>query len=109
MVDLITDNLEAIAELCRRYGVCKLEVFGSATTDRFDPETSDVDLIIEFSDYEQGVAKRFFRFAEEIELLLGRGVDFIFGDNPIRNPYLREAVDEQRVTIYEADGREAAA
>ncbi len=109
MVDLIADNLEAIAELCRRYGVRKLEVFGSATTDRFDPETSDVDFVIEFADRESTYADRFLGFVEEIERLLGRDVDFIFGDNPIRNPYLREAVDEQRVTIYEADGREAAA
>jgi len=109
MVDLITDNLEAIATLCRTYGVRKLEVFGSATTDRFDPETSDVDLVIEFADRGTGYADRFFRFAEEIELLLGRRADFIFGDNPIRNPYLREAIDEQRVTIYEVSDQEAAA
>lgn len=29
---------EASAALCRQYGVRRLAVFGSATTDRFDPE-----------------------------------------------------------------------
>ena len=49
MVDLITDNLPAITALCEKHGVRKLEVFGSATSDRFDPETSDVDFVIEFA------------------------------------------------------------
>lgn len=81
MVDLITDNLEAIAALCETYGVRKLEVFGSATDpSRFDLQTSDVDFVIEFSDREQNYARRFFRFAEAIEALLGRDVDFVFGN-----------------------------
>lgn len=109
MVDLITDNLDAIATLCQRYGVRKLEVFGSATTDRFDPETSDVDFVIEFADREFRYADRFFRFADEIERLLGRPADFVFGNRPITNPYFREAIDESRVTIYEARCRQAAA
>jgi len=110
MVDLITDNLPAIAALCEKHGVRKLEVFGSATNrDRFDPETSDVDFVIDFLDYGPGISDRFFRFAEDVEGLLGRSVDFIFGDKPIKNPYLRVSVDESRVLIYEATRREVAA
>lgn len=110
MVDLITDNLPAIIALCEQHGVRKLEVFGSATSaDRFDPETSDVDFVIDFLDYGPGVADRFFRFADEIEALLGRDVDFIFGDKPIKNPYLRVSVDESKETIFESRDRQAAA
>jgi len=45
----IQDHKEKIAELCRNYGVRRLEVFGSATrvTD-FDPERSDADFLVEF-------------------------------------------------------------
>lgn len=110
MIDLITENLPAIAALCEKHGVRKLEVFGSATNpDRFNPATSDVDFVIEFLDYGPGISDRFFRFAEDIEVLLGRSADFIFGDKPIKNPYLRASVDESKVLIYEATYREAAA
>jgi predicted nucleotidyltransferase len=109
MVDLITDNLPAIATLCEQHGVRKLEVFGSATSDRFDPETSDVDFVIEFADRGPGYADRFFRFAEDIELLLGRSADFVFGNKPMKNPYFRAAVNESRVTIFESRDRQAAA
>jgi predicted nucleotidyltransferase len=110
MVDLITDNLPAITALCEKHGVRKLEVFGSATDrDRFDPDTSDIDFVIEFADRGPGYADRFFRFAEAIELLLGRQVDFVFGNKPMKNPYFRQAVNESRVTIFESRDRQAAA
>jgi predicted nucleotidyltransferase len=32
-----------VRALCRRYGVRRLELFGSATTGAFDPQRSDVD------------------------------------------------------------------
>lgn len=109
MVDLITDNLEAIAALCEKHGVRKLEVFGSAANGAFDPETSDVDFVIEFLDYGPLIVDRFFGFAEDVETLLGRSADFIFGNQPIKNPYLRASVNKTRVTIYESAHREVAA
>jgi predicted nucleotidyltransferase len=109
MNGIITDNLPAITALCQKHGVRKLEVFGSATSDRFDPETSDVDFVIEFVDRGPGYADRFFRFAESIEQLLGRPADFVFGNKPIKNPYFRAAVNESRVTIFESRDRQAAA
>jgi predicted nucleotidyltransferase len=39
---------EEIQDLCRRYQVRRLELFGSAVSDRFDPETSDRDFLVEF-------------------------------------------------------------
>ena len=109
MVDLITDNLPAITALCQKHGVRKLEVFGSATGDRFDPEMSDVDFVIDFVDYGPKIVDRLFGFAEDIEQLLGRSADFIFGDKPIKNPYLKASVNRSRVTLYESAHREAAA
>ena len=105
MISLITDNQPAISALCRDYGIRKLEVFGSATTDRFDPVTSDVDLMIDLGGYERGVADRLMRFACVLEGLLDRRVD-VLTEAQIRNPYFREAVNEQRVRIHQAgDGQ----
>lgn len=38
---------EKIAELCRRHGIARLALFGSALRDDFGPE-SDVDVLVEF-------------------------------------------------------------
>lgn len=45
----IEQHRAAIAELCRRYRVRRLEVFGSAARgDDFDPARSDFDFLAEF-------------------------------------------------------------
>ncbi len=92
MIALITDNQSAITALCRDFGIRRLEVFGSATTDRFDAASSDIDFIVDLGGYEQGVARRFMRFARALEGLLGRSVD-LMTDEQIRNPYFLEAVN----------------
>ena len=46
--ELIASKRDEIAALCREYGVAKLEVFGSAMTDEFDPDRSDIDFIVSF-------------------------------------------------------------
>ena len=108
MIDLVHDNLEAIAALCRTYGVRKLEVFGSAATGEFDPASSDIDLIYEFSDTSSRLVDRFLAFADAIEALFGYPVDLI-PNRTFENPYFRYAVNKSRVTIYELASGEAAA
>lgn len=44
---LIEQHKEAIRALCREFGVKRLELFGSAATDEFDPDRSDVDFLVE--------------------------------------------------------------
>lgn len=108
VISLVADNLKLIAALCRQYRIQKLELFGSATGEAWDPDTSDIDLIADLGEYELGVAERFFDFADALEALFGRNVDLLTPPM-ITNPYFRQAVNEQRVTIYEAGDREAAA
>lgn len=104
MIPVISDNTDAIAALCRQFKIRKLDLFGSAATGAFDPVTSDVDFVVDLGEYERGVAKRFFRFAEALEALLGREVDLVTEDS-IVNPYFRYAVDRTREPIYEAGDR----
>lgn len=108
MIDLISENADAIAEVCRRYGVRKLEVFGSAATGAFDPATSDVDLIYEFAATGEDRLDRLLGLADDLESLFGRRVDLI-PNREFSNPYFRYAVNQSRVVIYEATGGEAAA
>lgn len=69
---------DAIAELCRRHGVTRLEVFGSAARgDDFDPARSDVDLLVEFGPDVRQSFDALFDFEEAVTQVLGRKVDLI--------------------------------
>ena len=50
MVEILEDKREAIAELCARHGVVRLDVFGSAVRDDFRLGESDIDLLVDFGD-----------------------------------------------------------
>lgn len=106
MSDLLLDNREKIAELCRVYGVRRLEVFGSAATGTFDEERSDIDLIVDFADETPGLARRFVALAEELEALFGRKVDVLV-DKSFRNPYFRASVNRSRTVVYAETNSEA--
>lgn len=108
MIALVADNRDEIGKLCRRFGIRRLDVFGSAATGTFDPETSDIDFVVDLGEYEPGVADRFLDFAEALEHLLGRKVDLITEDS-IRNPYLRRSIDQSRKRVYERAGDKAVA
>ncbi|GAB4039070.1 MAG: hypothetical protein Fur0014_08480 [Rubrivivax sp.] len=91
---------DQIVALCRRYGVERLEVFGSAADGRFNPARSDFDFIVTLArDGDQPLSERYFALADALEALLGRRVDLLT-NQPIRNPYLRRAVDASRRDLY---------
>ena len=109
MSDPLEGKREAIAALCREYGVLRLDVFGSAAKGTFDPETSDLDFVASFAGRDvPGYATRYLRFAEALEDLFGRPVDLIT-EQGIKNPYFREEVDETRRSVYVSFDSTAAA
>ena len=97
----IADKKDELAELCRRYGVVWLDVFGSAAcgTD-FDPQTSDADFLVEFNP-DSGLAPfdQFFDLADALRRTLGRPVDLV-ESGAIDNPYLRATIDRSRELVY---------
>jgi predicted nucleotidyltransferase len=91
-----------VAELCARHRVRRLWAFGSAAAGRFDPATSDLDLLVEFGPMSPAEhAESYFCLMEDLEQLLGMAVDLV-EDEAIRNPYFRRALDATRVVLYEA-------
>ena len=106
---IIEQHQAEIADLCRRYRVRRLELFGSAATERFDPETSDFDFIVEFMDADDDprIHIRFIEFADALERLLGRKADLLF-DRALK-PRFREYIRDQRQVVYEAADRTIAA
>ena len=76
---MIDQHRAEIAELCRRYAVRRLEVFGSAARGRdFDPATSDADFLVEFlPDSHLSPITQFYDLADALERLLARPVDLV--------------------------------
>ncbi len=69
MHPLLQQHRSEIADLCRRYRVHRLEVFGSAARGGdFDPEKSDVDFLVEFdSPALDGFASNYFNLQESLQ------------------------------------------
>ena len=91
---------DAIAALCKKYGVANLDLFGSGTTEEWRPLDSDLDFVVAFRPDPNGrLADRYLGLAEDLESLFGRPVDLITPAS-IRNPYFRQRVDATRSRIY---------
>ncbi len=98
----IESRKEEIAEICRRYGVKRLDLFGSAArgTD-FDPESSDADFLVDFlQPLPKGMLRCFMGLKHDLADALGRDVD-LCGMGAIRNKRLQAHIDSSRETVYD--------
>ena len=102
MVAVVEEHSGEIAELCRRLGVKRLEIFGSAEGDHFDPERSDVDFLVEF-DIADPVAhaRAYFALSAGLRDLFSRDVDLV-EVRAVTNPYFLESINRNRRQIYAA-------
>lgn len=93
---------EKVAELCRKHGVRRLVLFGSAArgTD-FDPRHSDIDFLVEFDPATPKLFRRYQDLQRELEDLLGRPVDLV-GRRSLENPYFARTVFEASEELYAA-------
>ena len=74
---VIAEKRDELTSLCRRFGVVRLEVFGSAARGAdFDATASDVDFLVEFGPEADDLAC-FLDFKAALEALLGRPVDLV--------------------------------
>jgi len=103
VISLIEENREVLKDLCKKYKVRRLELFGSALTDKnFDTETSDLDFLVEFLPLKQGeYADTYFGLLEALENLFNRHVDLVMS-RAIKNPYFLEAINKNRKALYAA-------
>jgi uncharacterized protein len=100
MTNVIEQHREEVAALCRRAGARRLDVFGSAVRDDFDPVTSDLDFLVEFDDLPpKAYADAYFMLKERLEQLFGRPVDLVTAAS-VDNPYFRQRIDAERKPVY---------
>lgn len=98
---LIENNIQKIIDLCNKYKVHKLYVFGSILTNRFN-DNSDIDLVVDFDKTEvNDYFDNYFDFKYSLEDLLGREIDLL-EEQTIKNQYLKKNVDSTKALIYHA-------
>jgi predicted nucleotidyltransferase len=102
MISELARHQADLVLLCRRYGVARLDVFGSAADGDFDAARSDVDFLVEL-DPPPGMSRfdAYFGLKEALESLLGRPVDLV-APSALANPYFAEAVERSRESVYAA-------
>lgn len=99
----ITSRRKSLFELCKKYKVNRLFVFGSSASSNFNSDTSDIDLIAEMDDVnpvEKG--ENIMNLWTELEDLFSRKVDLLTSQK-FRNPYLQKQVDATKQLIYDRE------
>jgi hypothetical protein len=99
---LVANRLRDVEALCRKFLVRRLDLFGSATSDRFDPLRSDLDFLIEYlPEAKVHYFDAYFGLKEGLEGIFGRHVDLVM-TSAIRSPHFRAEAEETRVQLYAA-------
>jgi predicted nucleotidyltransferase len=102
MPTLIDDKRSQLEAICRRYGVRRLDAFGSAIREDFDPARSDVDFLVEFvRDPDLNMFPAYMDLREALADLFGRPVDLVM-PTALRNRFIKAEIDATREPVYAA-------
>ena len=102
MNSVFSQHRPELEALCRRHGVLRLEVFGSAAKGQERAGESDLDFLVEFeAPPPGGYANAFFSLQESLEALYGIRVDLVVA-SAIRNPFFLQAIEQTRMLLYAA-------
>jgi len=102
MIADIAQHREELRDLCRRFHVRRLDVFGSAARQAdFDPARSDLDFLVEFDSGapEALSLKTYLGLKAALETLFRRKVDLI-EPGAMRNPYLKADIERSREPVF---------
>mgnify|MGYP006425888995 FL=1 len=103
MTAIIADQMVAIEAACKRHGVARLHVFGSALRDDFSPDgDSDVDLLVEFGPMEPYTrVDAYFELLDELRRILTVEVDLVV-EGAVRNRYSAQDIERTKQMLYAA-------
>ncbi len=102
MYPAVQDNADQLSRLCNRYGVQRLELFGSAAISDHLPSDSELDFVVEFQPAaRETYAESYFGLRESLEELFERPVDLVVG-SAIKNPYFAQSIGRTKTLVYEA-------
>jgi predicted nucleotidyltransferase len=101
VVSLVEDRVEEVGRICRCHGVERLDIFGSAGSNEFDSERSDLDFVVSFQRLDPPrLFDRYFGLKEDLEELFERPVDLVMEGVVSRNAYFAESLAKTRLPLY---------
>ena len=99
---IIALHFDKLTELCEQFSVKRLYAFGSVITNRFDPEQSDLDFIVELERLPPlARGEKLIALWEALENLFARKIDLI--SKQPKNPYLKANIDKTKQLIYDRE------
>lgn len=102
MQPFIEAKQQELTNLCRRYRVRRLELFGSAAAGVFEPASSDLDFLVEFEELDPpAFADAYFGLQESLAALYQRPVDLVI-PAAVHNPYFLRSIERNRALLYAA-------
>jgi predicted nucleotidyltransferase len=96
MATVVESRRAELEQICRHWGVRRLELFGSATREDFTP-ASDLDFLVEFSGSPS--LDDYLGLRASLKSLFKRDVDLVM-PKAVRNPYIRAAIERDRQLLY---------
>jgi len=96
---IIEQHIKDINKLCVIHKVKELYAFGSVLTEKFDSD-SDVDFVVDFYPIDVSLyTDNYYDLKFSLQKILNRQIDLL-EEKAIKNPYFRQAIDQQRKLIY---------
>jgi predicted nucleotidyltransferase len=103
--ELLKQHLKVFILLCKTHQVKYLYAFGSSITDHYHDE-SDIDIVVEIDEPDPlNRGELLLSFWMDLESLFKKKVDMLTPDS-IKNPYLKEEIDNTKKLIYDGSKEE---
>lgn len=94
-------DAKAVAAICRKYGVKKMSLFGSAARGELRAD-SDVDLMVEFKRSSKTTSFGLIDLQDELSAIFGNRRVEITSPGVLENPYRRRTIERDLKTLYAA-------
>ncbi|MDX2199951.1 MAG: nucleotidyltransferase domain-containing protein [Phycisphaerae bacterium] len=90
----------ALADICQRWRIVELSLFGSGLRSDFGPE-SDIDLLVVFDPAATWSTMDLVDLQAELKMLFGRPIDLV-EKSTLRNPFRRRSILANLKVLYAA-------
>ena len=97
---MIQERLPAIKALCKQLGIAHLWIFGSAAQGKWNPESSDLDFLVELSTDHPPADQLLGLYAGLVDLFPCK-IDLV-SMRAVKNQHFRAELEETRVALYAA-------
>jgi len=103
MIEIIQQKRNELEALCNKCRVKELYLFGSAATGNFDQKSSDLDMVVTFSEGMTPVefSSNYFQLLEGLEDLFGKEVDLL-SFRALKNQVIIQEIEQTKIPLYAA-------